>query len=97
MASFIVCIVSGLWHIYNFVGYLFPMWELPYFRIAGDNSNMIRVLNMVCLNWSPIIGLMLLAFGVVGVLVRKKEENNFESFKYFMFAFAVISDFLLML
>lgn len=97
MASFVVCIVSAFWHFYNFIGYIFPMWELPYFRIAGESNTLIRVLNMVCLGWSPVIGLMLLVFGVVGILVRKHEENNFESFKYFMFAFALVADVGLML
>lgn len=97
MATFIVCIGSSIWHFYNFLGYLFPMWGLPYARLAGDGNAWLRVANMLCLNWSPVIGLLLLVFGVVGVLVRKKEENNFESFKYFMFVFAILSDFGLML
>lgn len=62
---------------------------LPFFRVAGDSSTLLRVINMLCLNWSPFIGLLLIIFGVVGLKVRESETNNFESFKYFMFVFSL--------
>lgn len=97
MASFIFCIVCGVWHFYNFITYIHPEFMLPFFRLAGDESQMLRVLNMLCLNWSPIIGGLLVAFGVVGIRVHKLEERNFESFKWFMAVVAFISSVGLML
>ena len=97
MAVFIFCIVSGAWCLYNFVTLLHPEWMLPFFRIAGDASPLLRVVNMIALNWSPIIGVVLLIFGVVGLKVHDNSTNNFEAFKYFMAAFAFIMAFALML
>lgn len=97
MATFIFCIVAGVWDCYNFITYIRPSFGLPYFCIFKDMSPTIRVLNMMCLSWSPILGVLLIAFGVVGLLFRKKEGYHFESFKYFMFIFALITSIGMML
>lgn len=97
MIAFVVCIICGLWHFYNFVTYIHPEYMLPFFRLAGDRNALLRVVNMLCLNWSPIIGFLLVGFGVVGTRVYKLEERNFESFKWFMVGFALLSSFGLML
>lgn len=97
MATFIFCIASGIWCVYNFITYIYPEWMLPFFRIAGDASPLLRVVNMLCLNWSSIIGGVLIIFGVVGLFVRENETNNFESFKYFMCVFAFLMSVGLML
>lgn len=85
------CIASGIWHFYNFVTYIHPEWMLPYFRLAGDASPLLRVVNMLCLNWSPIIGTLLIAFGVIGIKFNKSTDVNFETFKWFMFLFALLT------
>lgn len=91
MVTFIVCIAAGVWDFYNFITYIRPDFGLPYFCIFKDMSPTIRVVNMLCLNWSPILGALLIIFGVVGLLFREKETNNFHSFKYFMCIFAFLT------
>lgn len=83
MAAFIACIVAGFWHFYNFITYIHPEWLLPYARVGGEFTYF-RVINMLCLNWSPIIGGLLIIFGVVGIFVHKLDDMNFEQFKWFM-------------
>lgn len=97
MACFLFCIGCGLWDIYNFLTYIFPAWELPYIVITSQENQICRVINMLCLNWSPVLGGLLIIFGVVGLFCMNRDEFNFESFKYFIVVFAALTSFGMML
>lgn len=74
---------------------------MPYFSIASENSVFLKGLSVVVLKWSLVLGVALVIFGVVGLFLSKRlnEESNInmDKIKYVVLATGIFSSICLIL
>lgn len=95
MLIFNIIIILGLWIIYNFVTTLFK--SLPYINLYVGNNSVIEMLNIIAIRWSVPCGVLLLLIGILGIIFRKSESNNFSGIKYIALFFGILFSIALML
>lgn len=74
---------------------------MPYFSVASENRVFLKALNVVVLKWSLILGISFVIFGVVGLFLSKRlnEESNInmDKIKYVVLVAGVFSSICLIL
>lgn len=89
MFIFIGIIVMGIWSLYNYATMIYPF--LPYLDVYQGGNSLVETVHMVTVKWSPMLGVVFLLVGVLGLIFGKSDENNFSKLKYatFIFGFTV--------
>ena len=79
MIPFILLILSGIWLEYNFFSYVYGWW---YVDLIQTGNFIIGSLNVISIKWSFPLGLLFIAYGILGIIFRKSEDTNLSQFKW---------------
>lgn len=87
MVVFILLLLAGIWHLYNFATFFY---NLPYLDLCKSGNFLLESFHMISMKWCLSFGVIFTLVGVLGLIFMKRDTNNFERIKWGLLVLAVI-------
>lgn len=87
MVVFILLLLAGIWHLYNFATFFY---NLPYLDLCKSGNFLLESFHMISMKWCLQFGVIFTLVGVLGLIFMKRDTNNFERIKWGLLVLAVI-------
>lgn len=87
MVVFILLLLAGIWHLYNFATFFY---NLPYLDLCKSGNFLLESFHMISMKWCLPFGVIFILVGVLGLIFMKRDINNFERIKWGLLVLAVI-------
>lgn len=87
MVVFILLLLAGIWHLYNFATFFY---SLPYLDLCKSGNFLLESFHMISMKWCLPFGVIFTLVGILGLIFRKRDTNNFERIKWGLLVLAVI-------
>jgi hypothetical protein len=87
MVVFILLLLAGIWHLYNFATLFY---NLPYLDLCKSGNFLLESFHMISMKWCLPFGVIFTLVGVLGLIFMKRDTNNFERIKWGLLVLAVI-------
>lgn len=87
MVVFILLLLAGIWHLYNFATFFY---SLPYLDLCKSGNFLLESFHMISMKWCLPFGIIFTLVGIFGLIFRKRDTNNFERIKWGLLVLAVI-------
>lgn len=87
MVVFILLLLAGIWHLYNFATFFY---NLPYLDLYKSGNFLLESFHMISMKWCLPFGVIFTLVGVLGLIFMKRDTNNFERIKWGLLVLAVI-------
>lgn len=87
MVVFILLLLAGIWHLYNFATFFY---NLPYLDLCKSGNFLLESFHMISMKWCLPFGVIFTLVGILGLIFMKRDTNNFERIKWGLLVLAVI-------